>query len=471
MNKKNDKIIIIFGMMLVYILLSWCINGSMYESGNLVDLGKIRLGLYDIFPIIYSAFTYKLSDVIYILSIGGCYGVLKNTKNYRKLVDKTSKLIKGKEMFVVPVITLIMGLYVSISADIWALFLIVPFIISVFLRNGYDRLTAISVSFGGMFIGYLGQTFGTYGVSFLYDETGVGNTDWLWQKWVLFVIAFVLFNLFSIIHMKRNKQLEEKADIYCPLELDEKGIKKRKRAKSWPVAIILIISVVLVMLGHISWNDSFGTQLFTELHTSFQSAFKIADVPFFSSVIGSYMAGFGNWENLLIASFVILSATIIIALLDRVSLEDFTKDFGKGMKKISKVAFIYALAFSFLYLCSAYPWPTTLIGKLFGTNSFNVFTLLIGSILATIFCVDPTYAGYAYSSLLATSFASNIAASTVVWRLGSAIALLVGPTSFVLLAALSYADVPYTKWLKYIWKFALSFVLAALIFISVVVYM
>ena len=60
---------------------------------------------------------------------------------------------------------------------------------------------------------------------------------------------------------------------------------------------------------------------------------------------------------------------------------------------------------------------------------------------------------------------------TILWRIGAALALIIAPTSYVLLAALTYADIPYTKWLKYIWKFVLSFILVALIVMAVVCYM
>ena len=46
---------------------------------------------------------------------------------------------------------------------------------------------------------------------------------------------------------------------------------------------------------------------------------------------------------------------------------------------------------------------------------------------------------------------------------------VVGPTSLVLIFALSYMNVPYTTWLKYIWRFILALiVLVALVTLLVV---
>ena len=46
---------------------------------------------------------------------------------------------------------------------------------------------------------------------------------------------------------------------------------------------------------------------------------------------------------------------------------------------------------------------------------------------------------------------------------------LVGPTSLFLILGLSYLDIPYTTWLKYIWRFVLGLViLLALVTLLVV---
>lgn len=473
MNKKNDKVIIVLISLAIFIVLSWFIKiSSVNTSGMLTEGSIIRVGLFEVISMIVYSFQREIDVVLYILMVGGCYGILKNTNSYRKLVDKTSKLIKDKESIAFAVITLIMGVYVSISSELMALFLIVPFIVSVFLRRGCDKVTAISAAFGGMFIGYLGQTFGTYGLKNLLDATGVVYTDFMWQKWILFAIAYILYNLFAIYHIKNTKKKDNTdADIYCPEKLIENKVPKRKRTKLWPTLVILIFTLIIVMLGYISWNDSFNIKFFSELNTSFQSALKINDVALPSTFIGASMSGLGEWADFVHVMFIFFISTVVIALINKVSIPDMIKDFGKGAKKISKVAIIYALVYTMLYLFAISPWPATIIHSVFGTDSYNLFTLFIAAFLVLTFCIDPGYSAAVYGMFLTYAFADNIVVSTVVWRLAGALSTLIVPTSFLLLMALSYADVPYTKWLKYIWKFVASFAVVSFIFLSVVVYM
>lgn len=471
MKKKQDKVIILLIAMLVYTVLSWIIESGGFTSGQFASIGLTQIGLFDIFLVVYSSFLRVLPDIMYLLIIGGCYGVLSQTNGYRKLVDKTSKLIKGKEAIVLAVITLVIGAYTSISSQLLVLLCVSPFIVTVFLRNGYDRLTALSAGFGGLFVGILGLTFGTYGLSYLNSTLSLNVNDWIVTKAVIFVIAYVLYIVFAILHMNKNKKVDEtKYDMFSTEELDETKIKKRNKTKVWPTVLVSVLCILVLAIGYIDWTGSFGVKIFSELYTSFAGGFEIADVPVFSTIVGSYMKAFGEWGDLLYGGFVILIAIFVIVLINKVNFETMLRNFGLGMRKYSRVALIYGLAMSIAYLSVLSAWPTTVINTLFGSGSFNIFTILLLAFIAQIILVDPDCFTQTFSGYLAVAFADNVVATGLLWRLGSAIAFVVGPTSFLLLSVLTYLDIPYKDWLKYIWKFMLSFVLVILIVLALIIY-
>lgn len=462
---------ILFIVMAVFLVMSWIVEASIYNSGVYASVGYYRAGIFDIFALILSAFYYKRYELFYIFVVGGCYGVLQQTRMYRKLVDQVSSFIRGKEAIAMAVVTLVMGIIISISNNLFVLFFLVPFIVSIFLRNGYDKITALSAGFGGMFIGYLGLTLGTCESLYLYESTGVEIMDWIWVKVAMFVAAYVLFNLFAILHMKKDNQAEEAdEDLFCPAVLDESKLKKKRKVKVWPLVVIACVVFVNLVLGYISWADSFGVTFFTDLHTKFTSAFQIADVPVFSSLLGSYFTGFGEWDSLLFASFFMIVAIFIVACISKMSVGDFVNYFSRGLKKISKVAFIFGLSYIVVFLATSFPWQNTMIHGLFGEEKFNIFLLFIIAFITQIFIGDPSYSGYMFAPYLATAFASNIIATTLLWRLGSGLALVVGPTSFILFTALTYMNISYKDWLKYIWKFAFSFFVVSLLILAVVIY-
>ena len=99
------------------------------------------------------------------------------------------------------------------------------------------------------------------------------------------------------------------------------------------------------------------------------------------------------------------------------------------------------------------------------TNGFNSVTLSISMFIASIFNIDVYYTS---SAML--SYVTSIITDTSVYPLVEFIcqtmqglALLIAPTSIVLLGVISYLKVNYTTWVKTIWKFFLEFFLIAFV--------
>ena len=118
-----------------------------------------------------------------------------------------------------------------------------------------------------------------------------------------------------------------------------------------------------------------------------------------------------------------------------------------------------------------YQWLPTIINKLLGSGSFSILTILVVSFIAAIFLVNPGYGNKIYGYYLSAAMGDKLADSVVVWHLGHAFAAIIAPTSLIVLLALTYLDVPYKKWFKYIWKYALSLFGLTLLILLIRVYM
>ena len=470
-ENKNDKLKIMLICFLVYAAISWLFMGFSYQSGELVSMGWYRAGLFDLVAVIFSGLTYKINDIIYILFVGGMYGVLSQAESYKTIVNKTASFVKKHSELSFILVTLIVGLYTAISSEIITLFIIVPFIMSVFLKAGHDKLTALSASFGGLFIGYLGQIVGTYGNEFIYEYLSVVPSNNIIVKIVLFVIALVLFNVFGIYHMRNNtEQIEENSDMYEVGEV-KKVTKKYEQIMTWPTVVVAIMVLVTTMIGCIPWVDGFGITFFDKLHKAVMG-FSVGSLKLVETLIGSTMKGFGSWTDFLPVIFMSCVLLLVVIFTNRISWTSVYENFADGVKRIAKVALVYGLAFAFFYLMVAYPWSTAVVDFFIRTDSYNIAFVvfaLIAALLAALFCVDPLYSGYYYGQYLSAIFTVNLGLTAIIWRLGSAFALIVAPTSFLLMAALTYADVSYKKWMSYIWKFAVSFFIATVIVLGIVI--
>ncbi len=462
--KKNDKVIILCSILVIYTILTWFIGGGVYSNGVYSSTGIERLGIFDLFLYVCQAFYIKAVDIFYILSIGGFYGFASRTKSYRKLVTKVSDLIKGKEHIAMLVITLLMGLYTSITSNILSLVFITPFIITVYLRRGCDRLTAISAAFGGIFIGFLGQTFGTYGYTNLLTAADITIKSGMLIKVLMFVISYILYNVFAIMHMNSRVKNPEyvKFDMFAITEVNESKVKPSLRKKIWPTVLLYCLALIVILLAYINWSTSFNVELFSNMLKKVQE-WEIFNTTILSSLLGNFTA-FGNWD-IIGVTFILLLVTLFMAIGSRASISDVIDSYGLGIKKISKVAFIYVLVQSLFVAYYTSNWPMAIVHSLLGTD-FNIFGILLGSIVQGAFVVDLDYATYYIGTAIAANYIDNLLDSALLIHMGYALVNVVAPTSTILMIALTYLNVPYSKWLKYIWKFVAVMALICLVMIA-----
>lgn len=464
--KKNKKIIYLFGFLLLCLLCSWFIKSGNISEGVYSSLGYGRSGILNILLMIYYGFYYYSSELFYLICLGGTYGVLSHLSAYKRLVVSISKKIKDKEIIVYGIVSFLMAIFVSLTGNVLASLVFVPFIITIALRRGFDKISAINAGFGGLFIGLIGQTFGSYGNVYLEEAFGVGLSYNIWFKIVMFVLIYCIYNLFAIIHMKKNIQKYSYIK-YDMFSIEEDGKVSYKKKKLWPIILIFSLILVFTIMGYINWSDSFGIQAFENGLVNFQNL-KIGGVNLLYSLTGNITA-FGSWDMLVI-SFILIVSTIILALVEKVSADDYIGYFANGVSKFSRVFVIYLLLQSILSVSLFYSWPITLLNKLIGSSSFNLFGLFIVICLFTIICIDFEYLGYLFGSLIPYIFGSYIAESFLIIHYGVSLMSLIAPTSLFLMLALSYLDVPYKSWLSYIWKTFGLLLIVILIGLSLMVY-
>ena len=474
--KKYDKLIMLLCISVAVVVLSWFIKGGTFANGVYAELGYSRAGIYDLFYYIYGTVYYKMMDVFFILMIGGCYGVLAETKSYRKLVDKAIDFIHGKEKWVLAVLVLVMGIFVSISTQILALLIFVPFIVTVFIGDGKDRMTAFLASFGGIFVGLLGQTFGTFGMKYMNEYLMLDFSKQFLLKAVIFVLMYALFVAFAILHMNKNKKPVDEIDydLFATEELDESGVKAKKKVKLWPTIVLFVLLFVSVFVAYISWDTGFGVKYFAELFNKFNTKFLVfKEVPLIATLFGTNSGNareFGALTDMMFSAFSLVLITIVMAIINKIKVGEFFYNFGEGLKKMVKVAIVYALCFTPILLTTQYPWLLTVMNSLL-VDKFNIIQLFFGGFAGQTLLVEQDLLGYLFGQYLATNFKDNIVLTSIIWRFGYGISLLVGPTSFVLLSGLTYLDISYGKWLKYVWKFALSAIVIFMLAMYIVVYL
>lgn len=458
--EKHDLFKIVGIVILLTVFLTWLIPVGSFSSGKMVVTEITRIGLNDFFTYSLLSVYYFAIIITFLLILGGFYQVLSKTTGYQALIEKLTKFLKGKELGFVLIVSFIFAALTSISNEIFQLLIFIPFIITLILRLKMDKITALCATFGSVLIGVLGATFSPMILDSLNGYLSLTYTSDIIIKVLLFLVTYSLFNFFNFIHIRKtlknnkNEALEVKEDKFALPEKAEKG-------NIWPLVIILAFLVLFVIIGYISWKESFGVTVFNKFNT-WLVGLNIKDVPVISYVLGTSYA-FGTWD-LYVIQMILLIASGIIALVYNIKLDEFIKSFGEGAKKMLKPLLIVLMIYVVCIFTVYYPVLPTIVSFFmkaasgfakFGSALVTSLLTSLSVILASVFNVDLKYAASSLVPYFAATFGSTTANPiiSVIFQSFYGLVQFLAPTSLMLMLGLAYLEISYKEWFKYIWKF------------------
>ena len=249
---------------------------------------------------------------------------------------------------------------------------------------------------------------------------------------------------------------------------DVKKVSEKKRVSGIPFVVILVLTMIVAILGMYNWYYAFGIDVFNNLYDNIMKV-KIGDFPIFEHLF-SGSSQFGYWSNVDFIALVIF-ASMLIAWLYKVKVNDYIEAFIGGVKKWLPTAIYAVLAsviFSVVYQALSSQTGTivdTINAKIFElSDGFNVVFTGAASLIGSFFFNDLYYLLYDMSSFISGYDATTLPIAGLLVQSVYGVAMLIFPTSVVLIAGLSLFNVSYKQWMKYIWKFALiAFLLVLLV--------
>lgn len=260
--KKYSTLLVVTIMILLNVLLTWILPVT-YFNGELMEAERAQVGLMNFFA--YPSFTFYnfIYVFVYLLAIGGIYGLLNKTGAYRILLEKVSNHVKERKVLCLIITVLLISLIVSFTGFTFEALLVLPFIAGVILLLGYDKVTAAMVTIGSISVGVIGTTFSKLIAGTFNEMLNTKYTDLVIVKVILLVIcaAILIFNV--IRHVKKTEVSKNTEESFL---IPEKV--KGDKPKVWPLVIILSLFVLVMIISTIDWNGAFGITFFDNLHSS-----------------------------------------------------------------------------------------------------------------------------------------------------------------------------------------------------------
>ena len=470
--KKHNTLKVVIITLLLFALLTWILPCATYQT-EYTELGRYQVGLFDILSYQSTVLGYFGYVALFVLVVGGFYGVLYKTGAYRRMLDSLVKKFKGKEVICLVVIMALFAFLTSFAGLQLALLMLFPFVISLVLMMGYNKSTAIAVTAGSVAVGLMGTTFSYNTTQVLQQYLSVELTDLIWAKIVLLVLGVVLLALFVLKFGKKasTKKVDDKEE-FIPEEVKsvkakDKDKDKKHKVKVWPLVLILDLMLIVTILGFIPWNGAFGITLFDDVTTAI-TEFELFGFPIFGKILGAISA-FGYWTLVELVTLLLL-AIIILKFVYKIKWDDVFDGFGKGVKKALVPALIVILIYTCLVLTTYDPYQLVIYKFILGlTKGFNIFTTGLVVVISSIFNGDPLYAFYSvlpYFVSVVTD-TNNYQLIAVIFQSLYGIVTLVAPTSIPLMLTLAYTNTSYKDWFKYIWKLLVALLVLAFIVFTV----
>lgn len=486
--KKNNLFKILGIVLAGYVLLSWLVPIVVSIFGWKVE-ASYQIGLTKFGSTFIDAFAGFSNVIVFILLIGGLYAVMDATGAYKPAIEKLAEKFKGKEKLVLITIIVLMAIISSITGLELGLLILFPFIISLVLMMGYDKIIALVATFGATIVGMYGATYAGTLYGYLDGFMQTKPTDNILAKVILFVLALGLLIGFTLIYMQKNNMLPEKTAKKSKEKATKKTVKsetkkekvkkadkkektEEKEKKVWPLLLVLGLLFLVLILGTTAWGNIFSSNWFATAHDTIMNKWKIGGFKVVEKLFGGLDA-FGTWTSstrYVSYSIMILFAVATLAIVYKVKLKDAFDAFVKGIKEYVVPAFLALIAYSIFVFTIYYPVLGVITTWITGlTDSFNIVTSGLHAIISSVFYPDFSYYGYyiVYTFVQTIQDTSLYSLIGLVFTNLYALVMLVAPTSVLLLTSLSISEVKYTEWLKFIWKYALCLLVVSFIVFTV----
>ena len=162
--------------------------------------------------------------------------------------------------------------------------------------------------------------------------------------------------------------------------------------------------------------------------------------------------------------------TLILKFIYRVKFDEAIDNFMNGAKKMIPTVFLVMLTSAILVCAYNFGFMSNIISLISESKlGLNILTGTLISGLGTLLHSDLYYtvAGV-YSTMIAqVTDESLYSVYALLFQSVYGIVSIIGPTSLLVIFALKYFDVPYTTWVKYIWRFVLMLLLLVILVLLV----
>lgn len=407
-----------------------------------------------LFNYVFEGIVSAVSIVVFILVIGGAFGIILKTGAVETGMMSIIKRLQGKEVALIPILFVIFSLggatFGMGEEAIPFAMIVVPLVVAM----GYDAVTGVLITYGATQIGFAASWMNPFNVAIAQGIAGIPVLSGMGFRIFVFIFFTVLGAVFTMLYARRIKKNPEKSvsfesDAYFRDDFKHTEEMKTKFGIGHALVLLVILAgMIWVGVGVIS-HDFYISEIATQFFI----------MGLVAGVIG------------------------IVFKLNGMRLNDMATSFKDGAKDLLGAALVVGMAKGIIIILAMGGDPTDPTHP----NVLNTILYYVGNGLQQLPSALASWFMYLFQSVFNffVSSGSGQAALTMplmaplsqyagisrqtavlAFQLGDGFTNLIVPTSGALMGVLAVARIDWARWVKIQIKFqAILFVLASVFII------
>ncbi len=447
MKRIPHTFTIVFALVVLAAVLTWFVPAGEFLRQTVDGREVVVDGSYhrvesapqtwQIFSALFNGFVDKADIIAFILIVGGSFWILNQSHAidvgvmaFLRRVQRLSRfrLVRclGVENIIITFVMLMFSLFGAVFGMSEETIAFVVVFIPLAIQMGYDSIVGVCMCYVAAHIGFAGAMLNPFtigiaqGIAGLPLFSGLEYRLFCWGVLTVVGIAFVLW------YARRVKQKPERSPVY---RLDDYW---RERAGSDSqstltvrhilILVLLLLTVVALVVGVLSFD----------------------------------------WYVLEISAL-FLAMGILAGVLDRRSADDIAKLFLAGCKDILSAALVVGLASGIIFILKDGHVIDTLLygltrslarsGEVLSLAAMYLFQTLLNVVMPS----GSAKAALTMPIMTQVADLMDVSRQTTVlaFQFGDGFTNMLTPTSGVLVGVLGMARIPYSTWLRWVWKYIL----------------
>ncbi len=441
--KQPNTLIIVSVVLILVTLLSWILPAGQYQRtthdnreilvpGSYKKVEQSPQGIFDVLLAPIKGFVASARIIAFVLIIGGVFSIITRTQaieaGLQNVIQKSLTRPAYKKVIIPLLMTLfsIAGATFGLSEEVLLFILItIPFAKAL----GYNAIVGVAIPFVAAGVGFAGAITNPFTVGIAQGIAGLHP----FSGWEYRIVVWFVLTLVAILYVARYaNRIEVKHE---PNQGNEAILKQEFPALTWQRSVVLLLfllSIGLLIVGSTRWG-------------------------WYIDEITGLFTGLG----------------ILVALVARISPNETAESFIQGARNMLSAALVIALAKGILIVSSE--------GKIIDTMLFYLTNTLQGAhpvlsaeimfmVQNTINFLVPSGSGQAALTMPIMAPLSDLLSisrqtAVLIFQLGDGIGNMIIPTSGVTMGVLSAADIPYSKWLRWVWPLIVILIILSMLLI------